>query len=85
MTEEILKEFLNEGLYILIPVLWIIGAVIKKSAKIKSNYIPYFIIVISILYVFLLTQDIVEALVQGIIVAGITVLAHQLVVQTKEI
>ena len=85
MTEEILKEFLDEKLFILIPVLWVIGAIIKQTEYVKSNFIPWILVIISIAYVFLLTGNITDALVQGIIVAGITVLAHQLVKQTTDL
>lgn len=84
MSVEILESFLNEGILILIPVMWIIGAMLKTS-RLNSAYIPFILLALSIGYVGILTKDVIEALTQGVIVTGITVLTHQLVAQTREL
>lgn len=87
---DIVKEFIKPELLILIPVMYIIGAGIKKSA-INDKFIPLILggisIIFSALYVFATTQitnvqevamAIFIALTQGVLVAGASVYFNQL-------
>lgn len=94
--EEILKEFVKPELLILIPVLYIIGAGLKKS-KFKDNFIPVILgitgIVLSVIYIFATTdisgtKDILMgifiSITQGILVAGCSVYFNQIYKQSKK-
>ena len=89
-------KFIKPELLVLVPVLSIVGAGIKKSA-VKNNRIPLILgmiaIFLSILWVFSTSpiqswQDAIRAVyisvTQGILAAGASVYAHQLYAQAKK-
>lgn len=93
---EIVKEFVKPELLILIPVLYLIGVGIKKTA-IKDKYIPFILGITSIvfcgLYTFATTdihtsKEIAMALftacTQGVLIAGTSVYANQIYKQIKK-
>lgn len=79
-------EFLNyimESKLILIPALYIIGYIIKNTALISNRFIPVILLFIGvILSVFMGGDTVVNNIVQGILVAGATVMANQMVKQS---
>ena len=90
------QEYIKPELLILIPVLFFIGLAIKKSA-LGNKFIPFILggigIVLSALYLVATTpmsgtQEIATALftaiTQGILVAGASVYADQLIKQAKK-
>jgi 1,4-dihydroxy-2-naphthoate octaprenyltransferase len=96
MDIEILKNFIKPELVILIPVLFIIGKAIKNS-EIKDKFIPLILGIVSIvlcsLYVYGTTDianskefimSIFVVITQGVLVAGASVYADQLIKQAKK-
>jgi 1,4-dihydroxy-2-naphthoate octaprenyltransferase len=96
MDIEILKSFIKPELVILIPVLFIIGKAIKNS-EIKDKFIPLILGIVSIvlcsLYVYGTTDianskefimSIFVVITQGVLVAGASVYADQLIKQAKK-
>lgn len=96
MDIEILKTFIKPELIILVPVLFIIGKAIKNS-EIEDKYIPLILGIISIalcsLYVYgtsdientkELIMSIFVVITQGVLVAGASVYADQLIKQAKK-
>lgn len=94
---EIVKEFVKPELLILVPVLYLIGVGIKKTA-IKDKFIPFILGIISIvlcgLYVFAtsnihtikeIAMALFTACTQGVLIAGGSVYINQLYKQTKKI
>ena len=94
---EVIKEFIKPELFVLIPVLYLIGFAIKNS-KIKNELIPFVLglvaIVLSALYVFATTEingskeiamAIFTSVTQGVLVAGASVYFNQLFKQLKQI
>lgn len=91
------QEFIKPELLILIPVLYIIGAGIKKS-KIRDNFIPVILggvaIILSGLYIFAVEQPFEEiygtftaifsAITQGILCAGASVYFNQIFKQAEK-
>lgn len=82
-------EYIRPELLILVPVLYVLGAIIKDSAAIQNRWIPAILggvgIALSLLYV-LGTGDfsatgIFTAITQGILVAGAAVYTNELIVQ----
>lgn len=82
-------EYIRPELLILVPVLYVLGAIIKDSAAIQNRYIPAILggvgIALSLLYV-LGTGDfsatgVFTAITQGILVAGAAVYTNELIVQ----
>lgn len=87
------QDYIKPELLVLIPVLYLIGAAIKKS-KIKDTLIPLLLgaasVALSALYLFATTpvqgsQDVATAIftaiTQGIVIAGASVYANQIVKQ----
>lgn len=81
---EFIKEFLIEDALALIPVLIIIGAVLKSTPKIANWLIPYILLALGIVGGISLVGVTPEGVVQGILVAGVSVFTHQLVKNTTE-
>lgn len=89
---EKLQNYIKPELLVLIPVLYILGLMLKKTEKINDKYIPVMLgvigIVLSALYVVAVSgiclMSVFTAVTQGILVAGATVYVDQLVKQNKE-
>ena len=90
------EEFIKPELFILIPVIYLIGAGLKKS-KMRDNRIPAVlgIISVSLCAVWIIaTNDIstirdialaaFTAVTQGVLIAGASVYINQLYVQSKK-
>lgn len=78
-------NYITENALILIPVLSIIGMILKGSEKINNKYIPIILLPIGILLSMGLMHSIsADAIVQGILVTGASVYAHQLIKQSKK-
>lgn len=78
-------NYIIENRLILIPVLYTLGAFIKKSEFIKDKYIPMILLFLGIiLSLFMGGDTAINNVIQGILVAGATVLSNQLVKQTKK-
>jgi hypothetical protein len=85
--EGLIMDMLNyviEEALILIPVLFVLGTIIKKTPNVKDWVIPYVLLVLSAGLTIALMGLTVEAVIQGILVAGATVFSHQLIKQAKE-
>lgn len=89
---ENIKDFIQPEMLILIPVLYIIGAGIKKTKLINDKFIPVILgvigIILSCFYVIATcgfsVMSIFTAITQGILVAGGSVYCNQLLVQSKK-
>ena len=86
-------QFIKAELLTLVPVLVVLGAVMKRTEKIKDNFIPFILTAVSLalscLYVLgtegITPVSIFTAIVQGILCTGAAVLANQYSKQlTKE-
>lgn len=81
------SSYLIEKMLVLVPVLYIIGMFIKSTPKVKDWLIPWILLglgLVGAVAIGLTTGvPIVDAVIQGILVTGVTVLTNQLIVQTK--
>ena len=80
-------DFMNyiiENALILIPVLYIIGSFLKNLENIKDKYIPLVLLTIGIGFSVAIIGFSVDAIIQGILVSGATVLGNQLIKQYKK-
>lgn len=90
MTGEEILSFIQPEILILIPVLIILGLMLKKAEYIKDWTIPIIIGVIGILFAVLILgfengfigQVILNGILQGILAAGMAVYVHQLTIQS---
>lgn len=77
---EISQFILEEGLEIIV-FLWIIGYFIKITNVVKHEWIPFLLLMISLLFtLFKLGGYTADNLVQAVLVTGAAVLGHQFVV-----
>lgn len=81
---EILNEYLIQEALIVIPVLLILGKIIKVTDLIKDKYIPVTLLFVGIAFAVALIGLNVDAVIQGILVAGGAVFGHELYKQSKE-
>jgi MFS superfamily sulfate permease-like transporter len=79
-----LIEFVQEQIIVLVPVLYVIGAMLKNTPKMPDWLIPWTLLIVGILLAVLIMGDPLQGVIQGILVAGATVMAHQLIKQTGE-
>lgn len=77
-------EFITENALLLIPVLNIIGAIIKNTEKIPDKYIPIILLFFGILGAVAILGLSPESVVQGILVTGTAVYGNQIVKQIKK-
>ena len=94
---ENILSYILESYILLVPALYIIGTFMKKSEKIKDNYIPTLLCVISIVLALLITVstanfstwqtslgEITQGIIQGVLVTGGAVLGSQIAIQKRK-
>ena len=80
-----LLEFVTQEAYIMVPTLWVVGFIVKRTEQIKDKYIPIILLVVSLLLSpWMLGGHSPENIVQAILVAGGAVLADNLYRQSKK-
>lgn len=77
-------EFIVKNALILIPVLNIVGAIIKGIEKIPDKYIPLILLGLGILGSVAILGISPESVVQGVLVTGTAVYGNQVVKQLKK-
>jgi len=77
-------EFVYKSSMPLIPVLYIIGMVLKATPKVANWFIPWALMFGGIVLSILVNGFSLDNILQGVMVAGMAVYAHQLYKQTGE-
>lgn len=77
-------NYVTENALILIPVLYIIGMILKDTNKVKDKYIPLILLPIGICLSMALMGVGINAIIQGILVVGVSVYTNQLVKQINK-
>ena len=77
-------NYIAENALILIPVIYIIGMFLKGLKGVSDKYIPLVLLVIGIGFSVAIIGFSVDAIIQGILVTGVTVLGNQLIKQSKK-
>lgn len=81
--QEILNEYIVEQALINIPVLLILGSIIKSTPKIKDWTIPYILLFLGVAFTVALLGFNVDSIIQGVLVSGAAVFGNQLYKQAK--
>ena len=76
--------YITENALILIPVLLIIGQIIKSIQKIPDKWIPLILLPIGIVGAMALGSWTVDSAIQGVLVTGAAVYGNQIVKQLKK-
>ena len=77
-------QFIAENALILIPVLNIIGVILKDTEKIPDKFIPIILLGFGILGAVAIMGLSPESVVQGVLVTGTAVYGNQIVKQLKK-
>ena len=80
-------EFLNyisDNALVLIPVIYIIGMFLKGLKGVSDKSIPFVLMFVSIAFSIAMLGLNVDSIIQGILIAGATVLSNQLIKQSKK-
>ena len=76
-----LISYITDNALILIPVIYVIGAILKGTELVKDKYIPVILLPIGIVLGMILLGFTVNGFIQGVLVVGVAVYANQLVKQ----
>lgn len=79
-----LMDYIVEQALILIPVLYILGMMLKSTKQIKDWTIPWILLICGIVGAIALLGLNMQAILQGILVTGTTVFGNQLIKQSTE-
>ena len=77
-------KYITENAIILVPVLYIIGNILKGTELIKDKYIPILLMPVGIAFSIAIIGVNVEAVIQGVLVVGATVYSNQLIKQLNK-
>lgn len=81
---EILNEYVVQQALIIIPVLLVIGKIIKETPTVKDWLIPYMLLAFGVVFAVALIGFSVDAVIQGVLVSGAAVFGNQLFKQATE-
>lgn len=79
-----LTGYVKEYALILIPMLYVVGMILKGIGSIPDKYIPLLLLIVGIGGAMGLNGLGMDSVIQGVLVTGVTVYANQLVVQSKK-
>ncbi len=79
-----LLEYIVDKALILIPVLNILGMILKNMEKIPDNLIPLILLAFGVLGAVALSGFSADSVIQGILVTGAAVYGNQIVKQLKK-
>lgn len=78
---EMLKDYIMDNALILIPVIYVLGMMLKGTEKVPDKYIPIILLPIGIILAMLIAGFTVDGFIQGVLVVGVAVYANQLIKQ----
>lgn len=79
-----IMELLNNNFYIMVPALWVIGYALKQTPKVPNWTIIWILLGISLIFAFFIMGFTIDAVINGIIAAGVAVFGHQMLKQTSQ-
>lgn len=81
---DMLTDYIVDQALIVIPVLLVLGKMIKDTDVIKDKYIPLTLLGFGVAFATMLMGFNVDAVIQGVLVSGAAVFGHELYKQSKE-
>lgn len=79
-----LLSYVNEYALILIPVLYILGMILKGIGSFTDKYIPVMLLIFGIIGAVCMNGISVDSVLQGVLVTGVTVYTNQTIKQYKK-
>jgi len=77
-------QYITQNALILIPVLYIIGMIVKNTEKVNDKYIPVVLLIAGIAGAVGIMGVNADSVVQGVLVTGATVYTNQLIKQSTK-
>lgn len=77
-------EYISENALLMIPVLNVIGMIIKNTEKIPDKYIPLILLFFGIVGAVAIMGISAESVVQGVLITGTAVYGNQVFKQLKK-
>ena len=77
-------NYIVDNCLILIPVLYIIGMILKNLERIEDKYIPLILLPIGVALAIAVKGIDVDSVIQGILVTGVTVYGNQIFKQINK-
>ena len=77
-------EYISENALLMIPVLNIIGMIIKNTEKIPDKYIPFILLFFGIVGAVAIMGISPEGVIQGVLITGTAVYGNQVFKQLKK-
>ncbi len=78
-------NYIMDEALILVPVLLILGKIIKVSSIIQNRFIPFVLLAISVVFTTLMMGLSVQTIIQAILVTGAAVFGHQITKQLRDV
>jgi uncharacterized membrane protein YciS (DUF1049 family) len=78
------SKYLVDNAYVLVPVLYILGSIMKDSKFIADKYIPLCLLLIGILFACGWLGFNMGSVIQGVLITGITVYSNQVIKQLQK-
>lgn len=75
---DFLYDYIIEQALIVVPVLLVIGQILKSTPKMRDWLIPYILLVLGVAFTIGIMGINIQAIVQGVLVSGAAVFANQL-------
>ena len=77
-------NYIVDNCLILIPVLYIIGMILKNLERIEDKYIPLILLPIGVALAIAVKGIDVDSVIQGILITGVTVYGNQIFKQINK-
>lgn len=77
-------SFLQENVYVVAVVLYVLGIFLKNSQKISDWLIPFILLPVGIAFAIAILNDILNGIIQGVLATAVAVLVHNLIKQGTE-
>ena len=81
---ENLINYITDNALILIPVLYVLGTILKGTEKIEDKYIPIILLPVGIVLAMFMVGFNANGVMQGVLVTGASVYANQLIKQVNK-
>lgn len=79
-----IMSYISQQALVLVPILYIIGMVLKSTPKVSDWLIPYILGGLGIIGAFLLLGVNIQSVIQGILAAGASVYVNQAIKQAQK-
>ena len=77
-------QYITQNALILIPILYVLGMIIKNTEKVNDKYIPIILLIAGIAGAVGIMGVSADSVVQGVLVTGATVYTNQLIKQSTK-